>query len=384
MSARPRALLRLVLALAATLAVLGTRGDAAAHTVGLSSGEYGVRGARLDARLVFARGEIVRLVPLLDVNGDGHVSAAEAQTARPQIRARIVDRMNVSASGGAACEASLVDAAITEGDGLLVVARWTCGAALERVDLAVLEDLGPTHRHVARVVRDGAAEREQEAFDRVLSRDARVLALEGDAPAATAAPRPGPRPGPAPATGTSAAGFLALGLEHILRGLDHVLFLLALVLVPSPPRALLRTITAFTLAHSLTLALTALAVWSPSPRLVEPAIALSIAWVALENVRGVDPATRWRVTLPFGLVHGFGFASVLRELDVPRARVFGALLAFNGGVELGQLLVLAALVPVLAFVRARTRFEPRGARAISFSLVAVGLAWCALRMLRAP
>lgn len=350
------------------LALVATGRDASAHTVGLSSGEYAVRGMRLEAKLVFARGELARLCPLLDENRDGHVSPAEVTSARPQLRARVVERIVVTAAG-ARCEPTLTDAAITEGDGLFVAARWQCGASPpDRAELALLEDLGSSHRHVARLSVVGA----ETPSDRVLGEEGkRVLELGTGAPAPSSPVSP-------PSHGRS---FLVLGIEHVLGGADHLLFLLALVLVPATARALVRTVTAFTLAHSVTLALAALGIVAPSPRLVEPAIALSIAWVAAENLRAPRPEQRWRVTAAFGFVHGFGFASALREVGLPRARAASSLLAFNVGVEVAQLLVLAALVPILVVLRRRTAFEPRFARAVSIGLVAVGGAWFVARLL---
>ena len=133
---------------------------------------------------------------------------------------------------------------------------------------------------------------------------------------------------------------LKLGVEHILTGADHLVFLLGLILVGGSLRSLVGVVTAFTLAHSITLALAALSIFAPSPRLVEPAIALSIAYVGVENLFVNDASKRWRITFPFGLIHGFGFAGALREIALPRAQLPIALVSFNLGVELGQLGVL--------------------------------------------
>src|SRR5262249_30813916 len=114
---------------------------------------------------------------------------------------------------------------------------------------------------------------------------------------------------------------LKLGVEHILTGADHLVFLLGLILVGGRWRSLVGVVSAFTLAHSITLALAALSVFAPSPRIVEPAIALSIAYVGVENLFVKDASKRWRITFPFGLIHGFGFAGALREIALPRAEL---------------------------------------------------------------
>ena len=114
---------------------------------------------------------------------------------------------------------------------------------------------------------------------------------------------------------------LKLGVEHILTGADHLVFFFGLILVGRRLRSLIGVVSAFTVAHSITLALAALSIFAPSPRLVEPAIALSIAYVGVENLFVHDASKRWRITFPFGLIHGFGFAGALREIALPRAQV---------------------------------------------------------------
>jgi hypothetical protein len=145
--------------------------------------------------------------------------------------------------------------------------------------------------------------------------------------------------------------FFVLGVEHIATGYDHVLFLLALLLVGGGLRALVAIVTAFTIAHSVTLTLAVLDVVQLPARFVESVIALSIAWVALENILIDRARGRWRITFAFGLVHGFGFATILRELHLPREGLVASLLAFNLGVEAGQLVVVLLASPVVALIQ---------------------------------
>ena len=146
---------------------------------------------------------------------------------------------------------------------------------------------------------------------------------------------------------TNVGRFVVLGIEHILTGYDHIAFLLALVLVAPSFKAVLPIITAFTAAHSITLLLAALGVVRLDSRLVESAIAVSICYVAVENLVRRKVTHRWLVTFCFGLVHGFGFASVLQNLIVGRANLVTSVVSFNVGVELGQLMIFAALLPLL-------------------------------------
>jgi hydrogenase/urease accessory protein HupE len=168
--------------------------------------------------------------------------------------------------------------------------------------------------------------------------------------------------------------FVLLGIEHILSGYDHIAFLLALVLVAPSLRAVLPIITAFTAAHSITLLLAALGVVRLDSRLVESAIAVSICYVAVENLLRKKVTHRWLVTFCFGLVHGFGFASVLKNLIVGRANLVVSVVSFNVGVELGQLMIFAALLPLLRLLAAL--IEPRKITiAASAAIGLLGFIW---------
>ena len=172
---------------------------------------------------------------------------------------------------------------------------------------------------------------------------------------------------------------ILLGIEHILAGIDHLLFLLALLMVPSRAGALLATVTGFTLAHSLTLALAWFDLVSLPPRYVEAAIALSIAVVAGENLVRRSGSRRWIEASGFGLVHGLGFYSVLKELDLSGAGVISRLVGFNLGVEIGQLAVIAVVIgPLLWWWR--RRWYRRSANVLSLLLIAIALVWTVERL----
>jgi hydrogenase/urease accessory protein HupE len=177
----------------------------------------------------------------------------------------------------------------------------------------------------------------------------RVALADGSVQAARLTPdRPGFTVIGSPDWTSTAWTYFALGVEHILLGVDHLLFVFALLLLVRSPWALVKTITAFTLAHSITLAAATLG-WAQAPQApVEAVIALSIAFVAAEIIhqaRGeTDLATRapWIVAFGFGLLHGFGFGGALKEIGLPQNDVPLALLTFNLGVEAGQLAFIAA------------------------------------------
>ena len=195
---------------------------------------------------------------------------------------------------------------------------------------------------------------------------------------------PIPLAGPRPAASLTETlrRYLVLGVTHIMPwGLDHVLFVLGLALLSPRLGPLLAQVTAFTVAHTLTLALSSYGVVALPPRVVEPLIALSIVYVAVENV--VSPRlrpSRLVLVFAFGLLHGLGFAGVLGELGLPEGQRLTALLAFNVGVELGQLAVIAVAVVVLGlWTRLGGRREAL-VKPASIAMAAMGLFWFVQRL----
>jgi hydrogenase/urease accessory protein HupE len=171
--------------------------------------------------------------------------------------------------------------------------------------------------------------------------------------------------------------FVSAGVHHILIGPDHLLFLIGLLLLGGSTRQLLVVVTAFTAAHSITLSLAALDMVSPPARIIEPAIALSIVYVGVDNllVGGGRDVRAW-IAFTFGFVHGFGFANVLREMDLPRRALGWSLFAFNLGVEIGQLFVVVAVASLLAALRSRSEVAGRRfALAGSLVVIAAGAFW---------
>jgi hydrogenase/urease accessory protein HupE len=175
---------------------------------------------------------------------------------------------------------------------------------------------------------------------------------------------------------------LPAGIEHILIGPDHVLFLIGLLLTGGTIRRLAFMVTAFTVAHSITLSLAALNILSPSARIIEPAIALSIVYVGADNllVRNGHDLRVW-IAFAFGFIHGFGFASVLREMELPRGALIWSLLSFNVGVEIGQVLIVVAVASVFAWLRARSEAAGRQLAFVgSIVVIAAGAFWFVQRV----
>ena len=268
---------------------------------------------------------------------------------RDRLLGMVRDKVTLSARGGC-CEAGAgsVAAASPPAESLILTVEYACAG--DGRDLLLRDDLfdvlGPDYHTLARVE---TAHRAAHLAFTLEMRESRLT----------------------PAAG-GIVSFVRLGVEHILTGWDHLLFLLALLLRSGGWLALLKVITAFTAAHSVTLALAALDVVTPPERLVEAGIALSIAIVAADNlVARPVVARRWLVSGAFGLIHGFGFSSVLRELGLPAQGLVLSLLGFNLGVELGQALVVAAALPALWLLRG-SRWESRLSRGASAAVLLVG------------
>jgi hypothetical protein len=185
----------------------------------------------------------------------------------------------------------------------------------------------------------------------------------------------------ATAAGTGWFTFIAMGVEHILGGLDHLLFLVALLALARGLWQTAAIVTGFTVAHSITLSLAVLGVVDVPSRIVEPLIAASIVWVAVENL--VAPSgigRRWLIAAIFGLIHGLGFASALTELDLARDALVRALVGFNVGVELGQIAFVVVVMPPLAWASRPGRL-PRLPQVLSVLVAAIGTVWLILRLL---
>lgn len=171
--------------------------------------------------------------------------------------------------------------------------------------------------------------------------------------------------------------FVPAGIRHMLTGPDHLVFLFGLLLLGGSLRHLALLVSAFTAAHTLTLALAAMNIVTPSLRFVEPGIALSIVYVGADNlmVRGGRDVRGW-IAAAFGFMHGFGFAGILREMDLSRPALGWSLFSFNLGVEIAQLLVVVALAALLAAVRARSETAGRRlASTGSIAVIAAGTLW---------
>ncbi len=338
--------------------LLGLAADA--HLTRVSTSEWVLDDGGASATLQFFAGDFIGLVP------DGLPEADVAQ----RVLSLVTDTASIRA-GDAPC--GLQSRSIARsGDGWRVQASWTCAGGGERwlVSLGVLELLPPGLTHLARVSVGG------EVVERIARSSTPTFELDVH-----------------PSVWAAARRFLRLGVEHIFTGYDHIAFLLALLLLGGRFLDLVKIVTSFTIAHSVTLALAALGILNPPSRAVEALIAASIVAVAGENLwvlRGARGAGervasalrhRWRITFAFGLVHGFGFASALRELKLPRSALVAGLVSFNLGVEVGQVAIVALAFPALSWLRTLHGFQPWGPRLLSAAIATFGMVLLVLRLL---
>ncbi len=337
------------------LLFLATSLGAAAHTVSLAYAEIGVHEHRVEWAI---RLSIPDIDPLfgLDRDHDGIVDSRELISGRAAIERYVTARVAVVENGGPLPVSVTgfrpwVDSEkhpFAEVDLEFV----SPGRPIERVTLQcdLLREVNAAHKTLARVDAGGRAEE-------VIFENGRSVAI--DAHRSWLA---------------SFGQFVRMGILHIFTGYDHIAFLLGVVLIGGSFRTIVKVVTSFTVAHSVTLALAALNIITLPSRLVECGIALSIMYIALENLFFKKFDRRWIVTFFFGLIHGFGFASALQEVHLSGKLLATALFSFNLGVEIGQLCIVAALLPALVYM-ARLQFSQVLVKASSLVIFLLGSFW---------
>jgi hypothetical protein len=354
------------------LAVLcGAAGALRAHDPGLSAARATVGAREVVLAVSFAPADVAAMLP--------PAARPTTWTAETFARARadvlaLGDLLYAVRVGGRALAAVDSGVELTPGDRVTFSFRYArpAAAALE-FEALNLGALPPAHReHFAAVDESGRL-----LVERMLQAGAAVVTV----PMATPPPASVTESGPATAEKSRGAfgSFFVLGIEHIWTGYDHLLFLFGLLVVCGSLRSIAAIVSSFTVAHSLTLGAATLG-WIAVPgRWVEPLIAASIMLVGVENLlrRGGEPRGRWAVTFAFGLIHGFGFAGVLHDLGVGRdgQGIVLPLVAFNLGVESGQLAIAAAVLPALLWLRRQPRWAVPAPTALSAVVVLFGGWW---------
>jgi hydrogenase/urease accessory protein HupE len=334
--------------------------SARAHNAGVSTSRVVIAGRTVEVEInALARDYEQAVGVRIADKGTGEVNSVALSVMAPAILSYVGDHVVVLASDQRCAPGhGMAKAADTH---VLVTMAWRCppeGDLSYRVTL--FQDVDPAARHLA-LVATGRGERE--------------LALDKNAPEIVLS-------GAAPSVLQVVGRFIQAGIEHIFLGYDHIAFLLAVILWGQRLWPLVKVVTAFTIAHSITLSLAALQIFAIPSAIVEPAIAASIIFVAAENFFSRNIDQRWPVTFAFGLVHGFGFASALQEIGLPPKALVPALAAFNIGVEIGQIVIVALVFPLLLLSDriGRSSAAHKGRRpALVYScsalILALGLYW---------
>jgi hydrogenase/urease accessory protein HupE len=302
------------------------------------------------------------LLLLLDQDLDEHVSATELENARDTIANFIADRSAVNMNGRLITpELTTITVWQDKEDFPYLEVRVHYYVAAEVNQLEVtyrfLTELYPDHRTLAEFSVGG----DKLQF---VSQHENTWSWQRDADTSW----------------SNIAGFVLFGMEHIFSGYDHLLFLLGLLLVGRGLKNLVRIVTAFTVAHSVTLALATLGIVQPAGWFIEAAIALSIVYVGVENLLVREVRHRWRIAFVFGLVHGFGFAGLLREMNMGQAGLLVSLLTFNAGVEIGQVLIVALAWPLLHGLQ-KSSYRLHVIRLLSVAITVFGLIWFVERVI---
>ena len=343
--------------------------DAAAHDPGLSSLTIRQRTNSLEATLTLAVKDAVQLVEL-DEDHDGIVTQAEFAQTRSQLETAVAKQLFIAPDGKVA-KAQSVHSRLDQNNNVEVLLNFDAiGFSSLEIQSKIIASLPLGHRQYLQVQNSAG----ETVFERLLSAAAdRATVQLPHTDASTVAL----------VVVRSFTNFLSLGVKHILTGYDHLLFLFGLLLVARGFFSSLGIITSFTIAHSITLAVATLHLVQIPSRIIEPLIAASIVFVGIENLlRGDIPKARRMVPFGFGLIHGFGFASALREAGIGSGTggIVLPLFSFNFGVELGQIMVAALALPIIWKLRENPMFIARWAPACSAAVVLLGSFWFVQRV----
>lgn len=349
---------------------------ALAHTTGLSTSDLRFTTNGLDAEVIFAGADLTLALAHLeagapgDTDHDGKWNAAELDAGLERLRQFAAGCLTIEFDGRSVAPGPPALSLDATNNFHIVLKYPGPRPAGLRVRASLFANLPPDHLHFVAVHdADGS-----KLGDKMMKPDEAVLELQLTAGS-------GKKAG---VQSHAFTDFLKLGIEHIWTGYDHLMFLFALLLVCANFKSAVQVVTCFTVAHSLTLAFATLNLVWVSGRVVEPAIAASIVFVAAENLfTSGEPKGRWLITFLFGLVHGFGFASVLKDLGVASGTtgVTVPLVAFNLGVEAGQIVVAAVLLPLIWKLKKWRRFESWGVKGLSVLVAGAGAFWLTQRLL---
>ena len=343
--------------------------NALAHQTSLSSTRLTIAGSEITGQIELNALDLNAAIGATLTGAEGMVDPQQLSHQLGAVQGYVDDHVSLAVQGGADCE-HMWESSAPKNDHVVLAQRWRCpdGATLVYT-VTLFHEIDPVSRHMVSV--DG-----DRTFIGLLGVQVPQMVVTQSEPSAW----------------QTFVRYLVSGIEHIAIGYDHIAFLLAVIVLGRRFWPLFKVVTAFTIAHSITLTVAVLGIVTLPSRLVETLIAATIVYVAAENFFVKDIRHRWWLTFTFGLIHGFGFASVLRDYGLPENALALALASFNIGVEIGQLLIVFAAIIVwqagfriaAAFgVQITDRRVRQVSLVISGAVLIAGLYWLGQRLLGA-
>ena len=309
-----------------------------AHDPGLSSAEVVLNDKGVDISITFALQDTESFAPM-DKDGDADVSQEEREASKPEVAALIAKELEVTLNQQNVKPFAIENVTFDAQNNAHLLFHYEPAATSLKMQLFFLNKLPDGHKQVVTIKKSDG----QLLSEKMLTQQDNVIELNL-------------------AAGESSSmfkDFFVLGIEHILTGYDHLLFLFALLIVTHRFWSAFGIITFFTIAHSITLALAGMNLVTIPSTIVEPLIAASIVYVGIENLIVKEPKGRKYLTFAFGLIHGFGFAAVLQEMNITSIEtgILVPLFSFNLGVETGQLIVTAISLPIIWWLHTKPLIE---------------------------
>lgn len=336
-----------------------------AHPPGLSSVDLAIKPAQLDVKVTFALQDIEAFSPM-DSDLDAEVSDAEREAAKPAIAKLLSEQLRVNVDGKDYLPAEPGQVSFDEQNNAHVEFHYPAVPQQQLLVKSTFLALLPEGHQQFLTVRDAGGKTLSEKM--LAKNDDQIsIPLAGGAQQA-----------PENSSFSAFMDFLKLGIEHIVTGYDHLLFLFALLAVTHSFWPAIKIITFFTIAHSITLACAGLNLIELPSSFVEPFIAATIIYVGVENIiRGDHPKGRHWLTFGFGLIHGFGFASVLREMEISSGDtgILLPLLSFNLGIETGQIAVASVVLPMIWWLNNKPAIAEKFLKGCSVVVSLMGVYW---------
>lgn len=339
------------------------------HEPGLSSVDIMLKAGRIGAKVTFSLQDIEAFVPM-DSDHDAEVTPVEQEAIKPEIARWVLAGVKMTIDGQVIMPEGVATVSFDDKNNAFIEFTYLIAIDQQLNFQSVLLNLLPANHKQFVTIKD---QTEHGVAEKMLSQDNSSIDFNLDNNY-----EEGGQVASSVSKVSTFRDFLVLGIEHILTGYDHLLFLLSLLIVTRSFWPAFKIITYFTIAHSITLALASLNLIDIPASIVEPLIAVTIIYVALENiVREGKPKGRQWLTFFFGLVHGFGFAAVLREMSISsyETGILVPLFSFNLGVELGQITVTILVLPIIWWLHKQAKIEAKLTLVCSLLIALAGSYW---------